>query len=152
MPTTFANSINSNPIYADRAEHDAAGNTISSTYATKLEVPTIGTIDLTPVSPTPTPSYDTVQCPTCVGEGTYVPEGASEPETCWQCGGAGVVCSSCYGSGMMTAYVTCEDCGGTGYVDDGNGNSVECGSCGGVGGFSTEETCGACGGEGHPSV
>ena len=41
MPTTFANTINSNPIYADRAEKDAAGNTISTTYATKQEVPTV---------------------------------------------------------------------------------------------------------------
>ena len=39
MPTTFANSINSNPIYAERAEKDAAGNTISTTYATKSELP-----------------------------------------------------------------------------------------------------------------
>lgn len=42
MPTTFANTINSNPIYADRAEKDAAGNDISTTYATKAEVPTAG--------------------------------------------------------------------------------------------------------------
>lgn len=40
MPTTFANTINSNPIYADRAEKDASGNTISTTYATKSEVTT----------------------------------------------------------------------------------------------------------------
>lgn len=39
MSTTFANSINSNPIYADRAEKDAAGNTIATTYATKSELP-----------------------------------------------------------------------------------------------------------------
>lgn len=39
MPTTYANSINNNPIYADRAEKDAAGNTISTTYATKSELP-----------------------------------------------------------------------------------------------------------------
>lgn len=39
MPTTFANTINSNPIYADRAEKDASGNTISTTYATKSELP-----------------------------------------------------------------------------------------------------------------
>ena len=44
MSTTFANSINSNPIYADRAEKDAAGNTISTTYATKSEIPTVPTI------------------------------------------------------------------------------------------------------------
>lgn len=36
MPTTFVNSINSMPIYADRAEKDAAGNTISSTYQPAL--------------------------------------------------------------------------------------------------------------------
>ena len=35
----FANSINGNPLYADRAEHDADGNTISTTYATKAELP-----------------------------------------------------------------------------------------------------------------
>ena len=39
MSQTFANSINNNPIYADRAEKDAAGNTISTTYATKSELP-----------------------------------------------------------------------------------------------------------------
>lgn len=39
MSTTFANSINSNPIYAERAEKDAAGNDISTTYATKSELP-----------------------------------------------------------------------------------------------------------------
>ena len=39
MSTTFANSINSNPIYADRAEHDAAGNDLQTTYATKAELP-----------------------------------------------------------------------------------------------------------------
>ena len=39
MSTTYANSINSNPIYAERAEKDAAGNTISTTYATKSELP-----------------------------------------------------------------------------------------------------------------
>lgn len=44
MSTTFANSINSNLIYADRAEKDAAGNTISTTYATKQEIPTVPTI------------------------------------------------------------------------------------------------------------
>lgn len=43
MSTTYANSINNNPIYADRAEKDAAGNTISTTYATKSEVPTVPT-------------------------------------------------------------------------------------------------------------
>ena len=44
MPTTYANSINNNPIYAARAEADAAGNTLSTTYATKQEIPTIPTI------------------------------------------------------------------------------------------------------------
>ena len=42
--TTFANTINNNPIYADRAATDAAGNTISTTYATKQEIPTVPTI------------------------------------------------------------------------------------------------------------
>jgi len=46
MPTTFANTINSNPIYADRAEKDAAGNTISTTYATKAELPTVPVTDV----------------------------------------------------------------------------------------------------------
>lgn len=41
MPQTFAATIDSNPIYADRAEKDAAGNTISTTYATKAEIPTV---------------------------------------------------------------------------------------------------------------
>lgn len=43
MPQTFANTINSNPIYADRAEKDAAGNDLQTTYATKAEVPTVPT-------------------------------------------------------------------------------------------------------------
>jgi len=46
MPQTFANTINSNPIYADRAEKDAAGNTISTTYATKAELPTVPVTDV----------------------------------------------------------------------------------------------------------
>lgn len=39
MPTTFANTIDGNDIYAKRAECDAAGNTLSTTYATKSELP-----------------------------------------------------------------------------------------------------------------
>jgi hypothetical protein len=41
MPTTFANTIDGNDIYAKRAECDAAGNTLSTTYATKSELPTV---------------------------------------------------------------------------------------------------------------
>lgn len=40
MPTTFVNSINSMPIYADRAEKDASGNTISTTYEPSLPTKT----------------------------------------------------------------------------------------------------------------
>ena len=46
MPTTFANTISLDggvtnlPIYADRAEKDAAGNDLQTTYATKTEVTT----------------------------------------------------------------------------------------------------------------
>ena len=43
MPTTFANTIDGNDIYAKRAECDAAGNDLSTTYATKAEVPTVPT-------------------------------------------------------------------------------------------------------------
>ena len=39
MPVTFANKIDGNDIYAKRAECDAAGNTLSTTYATKSELP-----------------------------------------------------------------------------------------------------------------
>lgn len=39
MPTTFANTIDGNDIYAKRAECDAAGNDLSTTYATKSELP-----------------------------------------------------------------------------------------------------------------
>ena len=46
MPTTFANSINNNLIYADRAEHDAAGNDIATTYATKGEIPSVPVTDV----------------------------------------------------------------------------------------------------------
>ena len=39
MPTTFAKTIDGNDIYAKRAECDAAGNDLSTTYATKSELP-----------------------------------------------------------------------------------------------------------------
>ena len=39
MSTVFANTIDNNPIYAQRAEQDAAGNDIQQTYATKAELP-----------------------------------------------------------------------------------------------------------------
>lgn len=39
MPTTFANTIDGHDIYAKRAECDAAGNDLSTTYATKSEIP-----------------------------------------------------------------------------------------------------------------
>lgn len=39
MPVTFAKTIDGNDIYAKRAECDAAGNTLSTTYATKTELP-----------------------------------------------------------------------------------------------------------------
>ena len=48
MSKTFANSINSNPLYAERAEQDASGNTITTTYATKSEVSAVdGVPDVT---------------------------------------------------------------------------------------------------------
>lgn len=45
MPTQFANTLNNHPIYADRAEKDAAGNTITTTYQKKLTAGTGITID-----------------------------------------------------------------------------------------------------------
>lgn len=45
MPTQFANTLNNHPIYADRAEKDAAGNTISTTYQEKLTAGTGINID-----------------------------------------------------------------------------------------------------------
>lgn len=39
MPITLANTINGNGILAARATADASGNTISTTYATKSELP-----------------------------------------------------------------------------------------------------------------
>jgi len=47
MPTTFANTIDSNPIYAQRAEQDASGNNIAQTYATKSELPSVPVTDVT---------------------------------------------------------------------------------------------------------
>ena len=44
MSITYANSIKNRPIMADRAQCDAAGRDIDSTYATKAEVPSIQTI------------------------------------------------------------------------------------------------------------
>lgn len=45
MPTQFANTLNNHPIYADRAEKDAAGNNIATTYQEKLTAGTGITID-----------------------------------------------------------------------------------------------------------
>ena len=45
MPTQFANTLNNHPSYADRAEKDAAGNTITTTYQEKLTAGTGITID-----------------------------------------------------------------------------------------------------------
>jgi hypothetical protein len=39
MPTTYANSIDSNPIYAARAENDKDGNRIDTTYAKLADIP-----------------------------------------------------------------------------------------------------------------
>lgn len=144
MPTTFASSINSNPIYAARAEADAAGNTISSTYAAKSEVPTIGTIDLTPVSPTPEPETET--CPNCEGSG--VEPGQEAGTTCGECGGTGILnnwvpCGTCEGTGMVDGD-TCQDCGGAG----GTTEEISCATCGGTGVRQEPMTCGMCGGSG----
>lgn len=38
MPTIYADQLNNHPIYADRAEKDASGNNIATTYATKSEL------------------------------------------------------------------------------------------------------------------
>lgn len=38
MPTIYADQLNNHPIYADRAEKDASGNNIVTTYATKSEL------------------------------------------------------------------------------------------------------------------
>lgn len=43
MSTTFANSIDSNPIYADRAENDKDGNRIDTTYAKSASLATVAT-------------------------------------------------------------------------------------------------------------
>lgn len=39
MSTTYARTINGNTIYAALADADSAGNNISTTYATKAELP-----------------------------------------------------------------------------------------------------------------
>lgn len=44
MSKTFANSINSNPLYAERSEQDASGNVITTTYATKSEVSAVADV------------------------------------------------------------------------------------------------------------
>ena len=43
MSTTFANSIDSMPIYADRAENDKDGNRIDQTYAKSASLATVAT-------------------------------------------------------------------------------------------------------------
>lgn len=45
MSTTYARTINSNYIYAQRADQDEDGNNIKSTYATKSEIPPGVTVD-----------------------------------------------------------------------------------------------------------
>lgn len=47
MPTTFANTINGNPIYASRAESDKDGNRIDTTYAKLSDIPTGVIVDQT---------------------------------------------------------------------------------------------------------
>ena len=47
MPTTFANTINGNPIYAARAESDKDGNRIDTTYAKLSDIPQGVTVDQT---------------------------------------------------------------------------------------------------------
>lgn len=47
MPTTFANTINGNPIYASRAESDKDGNRIDTTYAKLSDIPPGVTVDQT---------------------------------------------------------------------------------------------------------
>lgn len=47
MPTTFANTIDGNPIYAKRAEEDQNGLNIDQTYAKKSELPTVNDGTLT---------------------------------------------------------------------------------------------------------
>ena len=46
MSTTFANSIDSNPIYAARAENDKDGNRIDTTYAKLTDIPTVPVTDV----------------------------------------------------------------------------------------------------------
>ena len=47
MPTTFANTINGNPIYAARAVADKDGNQIDTTYAKLADIPPGVTVDQT---------------------------------------------------------------------------------------------------------
>lgn len=47
MPTTFANTINGNPIYAARALSDKDGNQIDTTYAKLSDIPPGVTVDQT---------------------------------------------------------------------------------------------------------
>lgn len=47
MPTTFANTINGNPIYAARAESDKNGDRIDTTYAKLSDIPPGVTVDQT---------------------------------------------------------------------------------------------------------
>ena len=60
MPTTFANSIDNNPIYATRAEQDKDGNQIDTTYAKSSSLATVASSgSYTDLSNTPTiPTVD----------------------------------------------------------------------------------------------
>ena len=44
MSTTYVRTVNGQTVYAALADADSAGNTISTTYATKQEIPTVPTI------------------------------------------------------------------------------------------------------------
>lgn len=73
-------------------------------------------------------------CSTCGGEGK---------PPCSACSGLGErECDVCYGRGTVTEPQTCDNCGGSGNIEE------TCGTCGGGGTDENGEPCSSCGGVG----
>lgn len=54
---SYANSVKNRPIFAERAQNDAAGNEIGRTYATKAEVTPVAVVQALPANPDPNTLY-----------------------------------------------------------------------------------------------
>ena len=117
MPTTFANTIDGNPLYAARAVADAAGNDIQTTYATKSEIVNAdwdavsgapGYIENKPVIPEGVPAYTAAE----EGKVLGVVEVSGSPALDWvQGGGSSDVFLATYGTTTFTEIQTAHNAG-----------------------------------------